>query len=277
LRVLAAYNIKGGVGKTATAVNLSYLSAYHGARTLVWDLDPQGAATFYFRVREKRGGGKRHIRGKQQLDPLIRGTDFEQLDLLRASFAYRNLDQTLAGTKKPLERFAQLIRPLASDYDCLIFDCPPGINLVSESIFFAADALLVPTIPTILSLRCLDQLIEHLQRAGPRSLRVLPFYSMVDARKSLHNEICSYTERKGVRFLNARIPYASLVEQMGVRRAPLEVYAARSPAAYAYRALWDEILAELDSSSQRRDSEGLRAVRRSDSNVSVSLPQQSSS
>ena len=96
MRVLAAYNIKGGVGKTATAVNLAYLSAYHGARTLVWDLDPQGAATFYFRVQGKHGGGKRHIRGKQDLDSLIRGTDFEQLDLLRASFAYRNLDQILA-------------------------------------------------------------------------------------------------------------------------------------------------------------------------------------
>lgn len=238
------------MGKTATAVNLAYLSAYHGARTLVWDLDPQGAATFYFRVRGKRGGGKRHIRGKQDLDSLICGTDFEQLDLLRASFAYRNLDQTLAGTKKPRERFAELIRPLETDYDCLIFDCPPGINLVSESIFFATDALLVPTVPTILSLRCLDQLTEHLEREGPQSLRVLPFYSMVDVRKSLHRDICEAVAPDRVRFLGARIPYNSLVEQMGVQRAPLEVFAARSPAAYAYRALWDEIQTELGVSSR---------------------------
>ncbi len=247
MRVLAAYNIKGGVGKTATAVNLAYLSAYHGARTLVWDLDPQGAATFYFRVREKLGGGKRHIRGKQDLDSLIRGTDFEQLDLLRASFAYRNMDQTLAGTKKPLKHFARLIRPLATDYDCLIFDCPPGINLVSESIFFASDALLVPTIPTILSLRCLDQLTDHLKREGPDSLRVLPFFSMVDSRKSMHKQICNASGGKHVCCLETRIPYASLVEQMGVYRAPINVYAARSPAAYAYRALWDEIQAELST------------------------------
>lgn len=255
MRVLAAYNIKGGVGKTATAVNLAYLSAYHGARTLVWDLDPQGAATFYFRVRGKVGGGKRHIRGKQDLDSLIRGTDFEQLDLLRASFAYRNLDQVLAGTKKPLERFARLIQPLAANYDCLIFDCPPGINLVSESIFFAADALLVPTIPSILSLRCLDQLTEHLEREGPQSLRVLPFYSMVDVRKSMHRNICEgpVPDRvpNRVRWLEARIPYNSLVEQMGVHRAPLAVFAARSPAAYAYRALWDEIQTELDAPPAR--------------------------
>jgi cellulose biosynthesis protein BcsQ len=250
VRVLAAYNIKGGVGKTATAVNLAYLSAYHGARTLVWDLDPQGAATFYFRVRGKHGGGKRHIRGKQDLDSLIRGTDFEQLDLLRASFAYRNLDQILAGTKKPLELFARLIRPLATDYDCLIFDCPPGINLVSDSIFHAADALLVPTIPSVLSVRCLDQLSEHLEREGPRSLRVLPFYSMVDVRKSMHRNICEAPAPGRVPCLQTRIPYNSLVEQMGVHRAPLAVFAARSPAAYAYRALWDEIQTELDASSR---------------------------
>ena len=247
MRVLAAYNIKGGTGKTATAVNLAYLSAYYGARTLVWDLDPQGAATFYFRIPERRGGGKQHIRGKQDLDSLIRGTDYEMLDLLRASFSYRNLDQTLAQTKKPLKRFAQLIRPLASDYDCLIFDCPPGINLVSESIFYAADALLVPTIPTTLSLRCLDLLTEYLQRNGPQSLRVLPFFSMVDARKSLHKKICAAAPSKAVRFLKTRIPYASVVEQMGVHRAPVSAFAARSPIDYAYRALWDDIQTELDA------------------------------
>jgi cellulose biosynthesis protein BcsQ len=258
LRVLAAYNIKGGTGKTATAVNLAYLSAYYGARTLVWDLDPQGAATFYFRMPERRGGGKRHIRGKQDLDSLIRGTDFEMLDLLRASFAYRNLDQTLAETGKPLERFAKLIRPLTKDYDYLIFDCPPGINLVSESIFFASEALLVPTIPTTLSVRCLDLLTEHLERNGPQSLRVLPFFSMVDLRKSLHKTICNAAPGKGVRFLKTRIPYASVVEQMGVRRAPVSVFAARSAVDYAYRALWDEIQIELDAPAATRAGQDLQ-------------------
>lgn len=251
MRVLASYNIKGGTGKTATAVNLAYLAAYHGARTLVWDLDPQGAATYYFRVPEKRGGGKRHIRGKQDLDPLIRGTDFEMLDLLRATFAYRNLDQTLAETRKPLKRFSQLIRPLEADYDFLIFDCAPGINIVSESIFYASDALLVPTIPTTLSIRCLDMLTEHLERNGPHGLRVLPFFSMVDFRKTMHKNICDNPPVKAARFLKARIPYASVVEQMGVHRAPVSAFAARSPVAYAYYDLWDEIQRELDNPTDR--------------------------
>jgi cellulose biosynthesis protein BcsQ len=60
-RVLATYNIKGGVGKTSAAVNLAYLAARDGASTLLWDLDPQGASTYLFRVRPKVRGGVRKL------------------------------------------------------------------------------------------------------------------------------------------------------------------------------------------------------------------------
>ena len=113
MKVLASYNIKGGVGKTATAVNLAHLAAADGARVLVWDLDPQGATSFYFRVKPKvKGGSKGLVRGKRALDDAIKGTDFEHLDLVPADFSYRNMDLELDATKKPTRRLAQLIRPL---------------------------------------------------------------------------------------------------------------------------------------------------------------------
>ena len=60
MRVIGIYNMKGGVGKTAAAVNLAYLAAAEGRRTLIWDLDPQAATSFYFRIKPKvKGGGKR--------------------------------------------------------------------------------------------------------------------------------------------------------------------------------------------------------------------------
>jgi len=66
--VLATYNIKGGVGKTSAAVNLAYLSARGGARTLLWDLDPQGASTYLFRVKPKvKGGGRKLVRAKRRV------------------------------------------------------------------------------------------------------------------------------------------------------------------------------------------------------------------
>ena len=86
MRVYATYNIKGGVGKTTTAVNLAHLAAADGLRAVLWDLDPQGAASFMFRVKPRvKGGGKALIRGTRPLDDAIKGTDFDNLDLIPAS------------------------------------------------------------------------------------------------------------------------------------------------------------------------------------------------
>jgi cellulose biosynthesis protein BcsQ len=242
MRVLAILNIKGGVGKTATAVNLGFLAARSGWRTLIWDLDPQGAATFYLRVKPKvRGGGKKLVRRQLDLDGLIKGSDFEGLDLLPADFSYRKMDIALDGTRKPKRQLARLIEPLSNQYDLALLDCPPGMTLVLESVFRAAEGLLVPTIPTPLSIRTLDQLARHLRKKGPRGLTVLPFFSMVDRRRAMHREVVDGKQDGPFRFLETSIPYSSAVEKMGVYRKPLGAYAPGSRAATAYRALWSEV------------------------------------
>lgn len=246
MKVIACYNIKGGVGKTAAAVNLAYLAAREGAATLVWDLDPQGAASFYFRVKPKvRGGVRRLLRLKRPLDDAIKATDYEHLDLIPADFSYRNMDLDLEQQKKPTQRMRKLVKPLRADYEYLFLDCAPSISLVSENVFHAADVLLVPTIPTTLSLRTLEQLLRFSRERELDHLKILPFFSMVDRRKNLH---CSITANPPVaegQFLRYVIPYASEVEQMGIRRAPLETYARTSPAANAYRRLWEDIRGRL--------------------------------
>ena len=243
MKIFATYNIKGGVGKTTAAVNLAYLSATGGCRTLLWDLDPQGAASFLFRIKPRvKGGGKALIRGTKALDDAIKGTDFDDLDLLPADFTYRNMDLLLGGTdKKPTRKLAQLLKPLAAEYDHVFLDCPPSISLVSENVIEAADVLLVPLIPTTLSVRTLDQLTEFVAGFNGHRPQVRAFFSMVDRRKKLHQEITRdlSTERAGV--AATAIPALSMIERMSVERAPVTAFAPNSAAARAYRDLWSEV------------------------------------
>ncbi len=246
MKVVGCYNIKGGVGKTATAVNLAYLAARHGARVLVVDLDPQGAATFYFRVKPKvKGGGKSLVSGKRDLEDLIKATDHERLDLVPADFSFRNLDLMLDAEKKSKKRLAKLLKPLAGDYDFVILDCPPSVSLVSEAVFHAADALVVPLIPTTLSLRTYEQLGAFRAEEKLAGLILLPFFSMVDRRKSMHRDIVDSFPDAHPEALPVSVPYSSVVERMGTERAPLATFAPRSAPAAAYELLWAEIVRRI--------------------------------
>ena len=243
MKIYATYNIKGGVGKTTAAVNLAYLSAVDGQRTLLWDLDPQGAASFLFRIKPRvKGGGKALIRGTKTLEGAIKGTDFDNLDLLPADFTYRNMDLLLGTSqRKQTRKLAQLLRPLAAEYDNVFLDCPPSISLVSENVMHAADVLLVPLIPTTLSVRTLDQLTDFVADFEGARPEVRAFFSMVDRRKKLHQEITQDLLAKRAEVTAAAIPALSLIERMSVERAPVTAFAPRSVAARAYRALWAEV------------------------------------
>ena len=116
MSTLALYSNKGGVGKTTTAVNLSYLAARTGSKTLICDLDPQGSATYYFRVRPKlKSGAKAFIKGGKNVYKSVKGTDYENLDLLPADFSLRNLDLTFDKLKRSKMRLGQILNPFKDD------------------------------------------------------------------------------------------------------------------------------------------------------------------
>ena len=126
----------------------------------------------------------------------------------------------------------------------MFLDCPPSISLVSESVFDAADVLLVPLIPATLSSRTFDQLLRFV--AGDAAADVLAFFSMVDRRKRLHREVMEQlTAQHPEAILRTAVPSASDVERMGLRRTVIEEVAPRGRAAVAYRELWDEVRARL--------------------------------
>ena len=250
MKILATYNIKGGVGKTATAVNIAHLAAQDGYNVLLWDLDPQAAATFLFRVKPRvKGGGKALIAGKRPVDDAIKATDFDNLDLLPADFTYRHLDLHLDGERKSGTRLRSLLLPLRHEYDLVVLDCPPSISLLSENVLHAADLLLVPLIPTTLSVRTLDQLTEFIAGFEGRQPRVLAFFSMLDRRKRLHREIAQELRASRDDVAATAIPAMSAIERMALDRSPVTATAPRSLAAQYYRELWE----------QARDRAGLAA------------------
>src|SRR3954454_8077442 len=252
VRVLATYGIKGGVGKTSAAVNFAYLAARDGARVLLWDLDPQASASYLLRVKPRiKGGGRRLVSGETDIDARIKATDYDNFDLLPGDLSYRHLDLILDEHKRPTRRLRRLLAPLADEFDVVVLDCPPGITLLSESIFEAADALLVPLIPSTLSMRTLDQLEDFLDGDVDRRPDVLAFFSMVDRRRRIHREVLEGGPRRRSVVLECSVPAASEVERMGVRRAPVGDFAPRSRAAVAYEALWQEIDGHLARRSGR--------------------------
>ena len=240
--IVGIYSIKGGVGKTAAAVNLSALSALEGYKTLLCDLDPQGSATFFFRkARGRKTSVKRMIKGKSSLEELAEETGFEHLHLVPSDLAFRKMDIVLNSMKKSKSRLAGLLEPARKSYGWIFLDCPPSISLVSENVFHAVDILLIPLIPTPLSLRTYGELVDFFERQGLKTSLIVPFFSMVEGRKKLHRESMERLRRKVDRVCSSVIPYLSDVERMSVRMKPLVAYSPSSPAAGAFLGLWNEI------------------------------------
>ncbi len=238
---LALYNLKGGVGKTAATINLAYLSAKQGYKTLIWDMDPQGSSSFYLGAKAgTKNESKKLLSSEMELLDAVQSSAYENLDIIPADLSARHADVLLNEMKQSKRKISTLLGTLKKDYDVVILDCPPGISFLHDAIFSGVDWILMPNIPTTLSIRSYETVAAYFKENDLDMKKVKCFFSMVDHRKNLHHEVMNefYKDKY---FLKSYIPYLSDVEKMGINQAPLETFAASSYAAQCYRDLWKEI------------------------------------
>jgi cellulose biosynthesis protein BcsQ len=234
-RSIAIYSLKGGVGKTSFAVNLAWASARAGRRTLLWDLDAQGASTFLLQA-EQHSGDKVQAIFSREVAPsaLVCPTAIEHLHLLPADKSLRGLDRFFFGLRKK-RRLEKLLADLGADHERVLLDCPPGLTDTSEQVLRAADLVIVPVIPSPLSRRALDEVLDFLDRTRLRRGAVLPVFNMVDRRRTLHRQALDEQPDWPV------VPMASAIEEMSARQQPVGAFAPRSPGAVALADLWTGI------------------------------------
>jgi len=237
---VAFFNVKGGVGKTTSAVNIAWLAAQAGMPTLLWDLDPQSCASWYLGVDDNDDHKSLNIfKGKTPIGKLRLHTAHPKLSVIPADLSLRKLEMLLANEAKSDQLLEKLTEHLSEKNKLLVFDCAPAYSKVSENLFYGCDVLAVPLLPSPLSLRSFTQLRTYLQKKKRwQKLRLLPFFTMVDRRRKIHNDVIDDAKSIIDDEDPIVIPYASEYEKMGIHRAPIHAFAPNSQAAKAYESLW---------------------------------------
>ena len=256
MKKIALYNIKGGVGKTTTTVNLACLLAKQGLSVLLWDLDPQGGSSYFFK--QENFNDNTHDRLFDRYIPIydvIRSTDTYQIDVIsndsRFSDQFMNKASRITALNFLNEDLINItLAEVADDYDVCIMDCSPGRFQLHQNIFQAADLLLIPNIPAPLSVHCNNMLVKELQHKFPtRKTTILSFYNMVQSHKNLHKFYISNRDESQHYILNNHIPFYAEIENITLSKESIFHQLKEFKPNLYYEKLWQEVCTRMQWNS----------------------------
>jgi len=248
MKKIALYNIKGGVGKTTTSVNLACLLAKQGLSILLWDLDPQGGSSYFFKQENLNDNTHDRLFDRYiTIYDVIRPTDTYLIDVISNDSKFSDQFMNKASRITALnfineELINNTLAEVADDYDVCILDCSPGRFQLHYNIFNAADLLLIPNIPAPLSVYCNNMLVKELQaKFNPRNTTILSFFNMVQAHKNLHKSYLNNRDETKNYILNNYIPFYSEIENITLSKESIFHQLKEFKPNLYYENLWREI------------------------------------
>lgn len=242
MRSLAVFQLKGGVGKTTTAVNLAACAAQSGIRTLLWDLDPQGSASWLCGVDAQKKQEKIWSEDKP-IGRFIKRSKVEKLDVIAGDLSLRKFHQSIDSKSDARKQMERLISVISEDYGFLLVDCPPALTSAIEGILKAMDRILVPVQPSKLSILAYENVKGHLDWV--KKSQWLPFVTMIDRRKTAHIQWLEDEAKQYKDMLETRIGYSASAERMLQQREPIVCIYPPVVMAKNYQTLWEEIKPKL--------------------------------
>ncbi len=250
MKIIALYNIKGGVGKTTTAINLACLLAKMNLSILVWDLDAQGGTSFFFnKAHQNNYNFGKLFSNYISIYDVIQPADSYHIDIIAndANFSDQFINHASQLTK--LEFFSnQLVKnvlsKVADDYDIVIIDCPPGKFTMHDNVFCATDLLLVPNIPAPLSMYCNTMLLAAMKKLEPSKATIFSFFNLVQIQKKLH-KMYLLNDATVINQLQNYIPFYAEIETISQNKTSIFHQLKDSKSIIFYENLWDEVCTKM--------------------------------